>query len=159
MKVLDLVCAQGHTFEGWFGSEQDYADQQDRGLLTCPVCAEARVTRRPSAPRLNLSTSRRDAEVVAAPTAGSVAPSPVTPPDPAQVLQRALVQAVQNVLRSTEDVGERFVEEARRIHYGETQARNIRGQATPEQRAELQDEGIEVLALPMLLEEPSGPVH
>jgi hypothetical protein len=75
------------------------------------------------------------------------------------VLQRALVQAVQNVLRSTEDVGERFVEEARRIHYGETQARNIRGQATPEQRAELQDEGIEVLTLPVLLEEPSGPVH
>jgi hypothetical protein len=159
MKVLDLVCAQGHTFEGWFGSEQDYVDQQDRGLLTCPVCTEARVTRRPSAPRLNLSSSRREGEVAAAPTAESAAASSSTPPNPAQALQRALVQAVQNVLRSTEDVGERFVEEARRIHYGEVQARNIRGQATPEQRAELQDEGIEVLTLPMLSEESSGPVH
>lgn len=154
MKVLDLVCAQGHPFEGWFGSEQDYVDQQNRGLLTCPMCSEARVTRRPSAPRLNLSTSRRDTEVAAAPAA-----APPAPTNPAQALQRALVQAVQNVLRSTEDVGERFVDEARRMHYGEVQARNIRGQATPEQRAELQDEGIEVLTLPMLSEGPSGPVH
>lgn len=156
MKVLDLVCAQGHTFEGWFGSEQDYADQQNRGLLTCPVCSETHVVRRPSAPRLNLSTSRRETE------GGPPAVAPAAPsaaPNSAQALQRALVQVVQDVLRRTEDVGERFVEEARRIHYGEAQARNIRGQATPEQRAELQDEGIEVLTLPMLSEEPSGPVH
>lgn len=157
MKVLDLVCAQGHAFEGWFGSAQDYADQQGRGLLTCPVCSEARVTRRPSAPRLNLSTSRRETEGAASPAVAPAA-SP-TPSDPAQALQRALVQVVQDVLRRTENVGERFAEEARRIHYGEAQARNIRGQATPEQRAELQDEGIEVLTLPVLSEEPSGPVH
>lgn len=61
MKVLDLRCANGHRFEGWFGSDADLQSQQERGLLTCPVCGHNEVERLPSAPRLNLSSSRADA--------------------------------------------------------------------------------------------------
>lgn len=136
MKVFNLRCGNGHGFEGWFASEDDFLDQNGRGLLTCPLCADQVVTRMPSAPRLNLSAT---AESSPAST------TTVSMPD----LQAAWLQAVRQVMASTEDVGERFTDEARRIHYGESDPRAIRGQATPEQRAELLEEGIEVVALPL----------
>lgn len=139
MKVLNLHCANGHGFEGWFASEDDFMDQNGRGLIECPLCADRIVTRLPSAPRLNLSGAR-EVTPVAAP-----ATTMVTKAD----MQAAWMQAVRQVMAQTEDVGDRFPEEARRIHYGEVEQRGIRGQATPEQRAELLDEGIEVMALPV----------
>jgi hypothetical protein len=157
MKVLDLRCAHGHGFEGWFASEGDYASQQERGLVECPLCGEKSVDRLPSAPRLNLGAAppaeRRPAPV---PSAGM--PTPPTPSPEAVTLQNMWVEAVKHVMERTEDVGERFSEEARKIHYGEAESRGIRGQATPEQRAELADEGIEVVSLPV---PPSlkGPAH
>ena len=103
--------------------------------MQCPVCADSRVVRLPSAPRLNVSSLRAD-------TAMPVA-------DPKAQLQSHWMRAMRQVLASTEDVGERFPEEARRIHYGEIEERGIRGQATREDADALREEGIEVVALPV----------
>ncbi len=152
MKVLDLRCGAGHSFEGWFASEADYHSQGERGLLDCPVCGNADVARLPSAPRLNLS--------------GATAPAaerdgPVSPPAAARrpdtradvALQghvaARLAEVVSELLKQTEDVGDRFAEEARRIHYGESESKAIRGQTTPAEREALADEGIEVFTLPV----------
>jgi hypothetical protein len=140
MKVLDLRCQHGHGFEGWFASEDDFLDQNGSGLVECPLCGDRIVQRLPSAPRLNLSGA---SEPVAA------QPSAPAPAGPQPDLQALWLKAVHHVLATTEDVGERFADEARRIHYGETEARGIRGQATPEQREALHDEGIEVMPLPI----------
>ena len=153
MKVLNLSCADGHAFEGWFASEDDFIRQRDASMLSCPVCGSPTVHRLPSAPRLNLSHAKGDAE--------PAAPRPAaegTGAAPAQALQAAWLHAVQQVVANTEDVGERFPEEVRRIHYGEADARGIRGQASPEQRAALQDEGIEVFSLP-IPKGLDGPTH
>lgn len=143
MKVLDLRCANGHGFEGWFASDEDFMDQNGRGLVECPLCADKVVTRLPSAPRLNLSGARAPLETAAPPPA-----APTVDARPAD-LQAAWLQAVRHMLAHTEDVGERFAEEARRIHYGEEPQRGIRGQATPEERHALREEGIETMSIPL----------
>ena len=137
MKVLDLRCANGHGFEGWFGSEDDFLDQNGRGLVECPLCADRVITRLPSAPRLNLSGAREPD-----PAAAKAEPA-------AADLQAMWMQMVRHAIKNTDDVGERFAEEARRIHYGETGARGIRGVASPQERQALHEEGIEVLSLPI----------
>ncbi len=135
MKVLNLRCAQDHRFEGWFASDEDEASQRDRGLLACPLCGDADVQRLPSAPRLNFG---------AAPPAEAKVALPA--PDD---LQGLWLRAVQHVMQHTEDVGERFAEEARRIHYREVPHRGIRGQTSQDEAQALREEGIEVLALPV----------
>lgn len=141
MKVLNLQCSHGHGFEGWFGSEDDYQAQFDRGLVECPLCADKAITRLPSAPRLNLSGSREEVMVPAAKPAAAT---------PEQASVEALwLGAVRHVMANTEDVGERFAEEARRIHYGESEHRGIRGRTSAEDAQALRDEGIEVMALPL----------
>lgn len=135
MKVLNLRCRHEHAFEGWFASEDDYRSQLDRDLLECPVCADRTILRLPSAPRLNVSKPREAPEGL--------------PLDPRIRLQTQWLRAVREVLDNTEDVGERFPEEARRIHYGEARERGIRGQASREDADALRDEGIEVMALPV----------
>jgi hypothetical protein len=139
MKVLNLRCAHSHVFEGWFGSEQEFQDQLARKLLECPMCGDTQVDKLPSAPRLNLGARPE--------------PQPGTRQDvvtvPEAAMQAAFLQVVRQVLASTEDVGERFAEEARRIHYGEAQERGIRGQASAEETQALLEEGISVLPLPI----------
>ncbi len=125
MKVLDLQCSHGHVFEGWFASHEDYESQRERGLLTCPVCEDAQVNKMLSDPRLNLAQ---------------------TPP---QQIQAAMLKMVRHVMANTEDVGNRFAEEARKIHHGEAQERSIRGQASREETEALLDEGIDILPLPV----------
>ena len=146
MKVLNLRCANGHGFEGWFASEDDFLGQNGRALIECPMCADRVIGRLPSAPRLNLSGAR---EVM--PLPGSPAASPEPMPGaraatPDQVLA-AYLQGMRKLLARTEDVGPRFPEEARRIHYGEAPNRGIRGHATPQEREALRDEGIDTVAL------------
>ncbi len=192
MKVLDLQCGQHHVFEGWFGSEDDFQSQLTRGLVTCPLCSDPRVTKKLSAPRLNLNTSRGDRDTTgheathaaghsadragvhqtgqsdqapAQHTTNASAPTPTAPTlsslqevanlEPAQ-LQAALLKMVRHVVANTEDVGNSFPEEARKMHYGETEARNIRGRATPKETEALIDEGIAVMPLPLpdVLKEP-----
>ncbi len=166
MKVLNLQCGAGHGFEGWFGSEADIADQQARGLLTCPVCSSHEIHRLPSAPRLNLSGARepRASAVPAGAGPGTTPAVPATvrqpaPPTPpamtpeaaahAAVMQAAYLHAVRELMARTEDVGPRFAEEARRIHYGETEERQIRGKTTPDEAEALREEGIEFFSVPV----------
>jgi hypothetical protein len=170
MKVLNLQCAGMHTFEGWFGSEEDYQSQRERGLVACPLCANAEVRKLPSAPRLNLgATEPRSAkspapeESVNAPCAASpeakvpTAPTPESVvsslsqvhPETAEMVQEAWMKMVKHVMANTEDVGRNFAEEARKMHYGESEERNIRGQASVEETKDLLEEGIDVLPLPV----------
>jgi hypothetical protein len=150
MKVLDLRCNNGHGFEGWFGSDEDYMAQNGRGLIECPMCADKIVTRMPSAPRLNLSGARAAPPVALVDAAAGGEPSaPAVKPKAAPDLQAAWLATVRHLMANTEDVGPRFAEEARRIHYGETPPRGIRGQATPDERSALQEEGIETVAVPV----------
>ena len=144
MKVLDLCCAQDHRFEGWFASEEDAQSQISRDLVQCPVCGDHAVTRLPSAPRLNLSGA------TAKPAPTQVRSGDEGKADAQQLmhaLQAHYLKAVRQVLSQTEDVGERFVEEARRMHYEEAPERGIRGSATPEDVQALADEGIETFPL------------
>lgn len=150
MRVLDLRCANGHRFEGWFASEDDFLQQNGRSLIECPLCADRVIGRMPSAPRLNLSGARESATAApgAEAPAAAEAPAPAGGPQPAE-LQSAWLAGVRQLLARTENVGPRFAEEARRIHYGEAPQRGIRGQATPREREELADEGIETVAIPV----------
>ena len=133
MKVLNLRCAHDHRFEGWFSSDEDFESQASRGLVGCPACGDASISKLPSAPRLNVSGLKEEGAA----------------PDRMAAIQAAALQAVQHVMARTEDVGERFPEEARRIHYGEAEARGIRGRASAEDAQALRDEGIEVVSLPV----------
>lgn len=152
MKVFDLQCTSQHVFEGWFGSETDFSDQLARQLVQCPMCGDDRIEKRLSAPRLNLSRS-------ADPHGGpGEAATPARPDSTEVALASPQTEATQAVLRlakamleQTQDVGPRFAEEARKIHYGESQARPIRGQATPEQTRDLLEEGVPVM--PFMLPE------
>ena len=147
MKVLDLQCGQLHVFEGWFASEDDYLSQHDRGLVTCPVCGDSAITKRLSAPRLNLSGARAGADQEQRGQSSDNQESDV---------QAALMTVARHLVAMTDDVGDNFASEARKIHYGEIKARGIRGQASPAEALSLLDEGIAVLpfALPEALKGP-----
>src|SRR3954467_12476469 len=136
MKVLNLRCDGGHDFEGWFASEDDFVAQSQRTAIACPLCASTDISRLPSAPRLNVGRH-------AAPEAAAVAGGTQV------TLQSHWLKVVRQVMSSTEDVGDRFAEEARRIHYGEVEERGIRGRATREDADALREEGIAVVALPI----------
>jgi hypothetical protein len=159
MKVLDLKCSHDHRFEGWFASTDEFESQLSRKLVACPVCSTTEVSRMPSAPRLNLSASRSSSrsEQGEKEVAGSnVAQAAQPPQDADQALQARALQFMREILAKTENVGDRFAEEARRMHYDEAPARNIRGVATPEDAHALMEEGIDVMPLPVpaALKEP-----
>lgn len=175
MKVYDLCCPAQHHFEGWFGSAADFDTQLARSLIACPICNSSQIEKRPSAPRLNLSGAKapqesgpgRDrvsqgnssANPSGQPTATAggqqISPAPDGAGPSPQQIQAAMLELARQVLARTEDVGEQFADEARRIHYNEAPERAIRGVATPDERAELLDEGIEIfpLAIPAALKE------
>jgi hypothetical protein len=154
MKVLDLQCAQGHAFEGWFASEQDFVSQCERSLVQCPLCGDATVHKLLSAPRLNLSLSRHDQradiEVLSEPA------QPIAPSVADGTLTSAWLELSRRIIASTQDVGERFAEEARKMHYGEAEERSIRGKTTLDEARALVEEGIDVLpmVLPQSLKKP-----
>lgn len=145
MKVLNLRCDQDHGFEGWFASEDEFSAQTQSAAIACPLCGSTSIRRMPSAPRLNVARH-------SAPVPDAAQPSTM------MTLQSQWLRAVQHVMRSTEDVGDRFAEEARRIHYGEVEERGIRGRASSEDAEALRDEGISVMALP-LPDALKGPIH
>ena len=140
MKVLNLHCGQGHVFEGWFAGEDDFQSQLGQGLLECPMCGTHEVRKALSAPRLNLG-----ARAPASPPSSEAAPASA----PGAALQAAWLSAARRIMAESEDVGARFAEEARRMHYGEASQRAIRGQASLEETAQLLDEGIPVVPLPL----------
>jgi hypothetical protein len=148
LKVYDLQCEHGHVFEGWFGSDDNYESQRERGLLSCPVCDSREVNKKLSAPRLNVSHIRAVQESgqgeasVAAPGAAQMAQ-----------LQAEVMRHIRQMVRNTENVGDRFVQEARRMHEGEIEERAIRGTATAQEREELLSEGITVMPIPDFLDD------
>jgi hypothetical protein len=150
MIVFDLACTQGHRFEGWFASADDFASQAKGAMVRCPVCDDAGVVRLPSAkvrigrggPRTETSPSPPSAASAPAISAGTEAVAGI----PAEVLAK-----LRDVIRNTENVGRRFPEEARKIHYEEAPARPIRGQASKEESEALAEEGIEFSPLPDFL--------
>jgi len=130
--VLDLICDQDHRFEAWFASSDAFDTQLATGLVSCPHCASRQLRRLPSAPYVQ--TSSHSAQTL-------------PKPDPAAIAAR-LVDALRSAASQSEDVGERFAEEARRIHHGEAEERAIRGKAKQSDVLELIDEGIAVLPVP-----------
>jgi hypothetical protein len=142
MKVLNLCCANDHRFEGWFGSDDDFTSQLERSMVECPLCGDHMITRLPTAPRLNVSGATKGKE-------GEPSPAPADGQPQAEQLQAKWIKAVRHAIANTEDVGERFAEEARRIHYGEAEERGIRGQASADEAQSLREEGIDVVALPI----------
>ena len=159
MKVLNLQCAHQHSFEGWFGSEDDFQSQLHRGLVECPMCADKAIVKMPSAPRLNFGGHRAPVESVPQanePTSTDtpedtnlVAVDAPTQASPTPEQQAAFFKALRHVVANTEDVGDKFANQARAMHYGDVEPRSIRGQATPREASELIEEGIDVMALPM----------
>lgn len=161
MKVLNLRCSRLHSFEGWFASEDDFQQQLARGLIECPMCADSGIQKMPSAPRLNFGGHQAGDSKASSAEPGGVAPLKndaahggqveISRPDATNpAVQAAFLSALRQVVANTEDVGQRFADEARRIHYGEAEARSIRGQASARQAVDLLEEGIEVIPLPML---------
>lgn len=167
MKVLNLLCTRQHSFEGWFASEDDFLVQLARGLIECPLCADKGIHKLPSAPRLNLGAYRAGDQTHDAVSGGFSRETPSSGPlanagtlstdavmgmpdgiSPAE--QAAFLKALRHLLATTEDVGERFAIEARRMHYGEIEARSIRGQTGAREAVELLEEGIDIMPLPLL---------
>lgn len=152
MIVLDLSCANEHRFEGWFASSAAFEDQRSQGLVSCPVCNTAAVRRLPSAPYVQTRSAQTPASSGTQASSAPALPTraPATPvsglPSPAAVAE--LLGTLRRMAKSAEDVGERLPEEARRIHYGEAEARDIRGAASRDEVEELLEEGIVVLPVP-----------
>jgi hypothetical protein len=156
-----LICDREHSFESWFQSSAAFDKQVKRGLITCPVCDSAKVSKALMAPRLSGVKKRGHAaapEVPApeAPTSETpaAAPAPVAMMSPQEREFRAKLKELrEHVTKNADYVGQKFPEEARKMHYGEAEHRSIYGEASPEQAKELHEEGIEFHALPVLPDE------
>lgn len=154
MILYRLRCAQGHEFESWFKDSKTYERQEKKSLIDCPLCGESRVERAIMAPRLGRGGKE---PAVPAPSA-----PPPTAPSPQQQqmaalartmpkeLREALLKVREHVEKNCEHVGDRFAEEARKIHYGESDRRGIYGQSSDEEARALAEEGIEFGRLPWL---------
>ena len=146
MIIFELACAHGHRFEGWFASGEEFARQQERALVTCPVCDDSHIERLPSARVSVAKGAARDNAPAAEPTEERDTPVPAAAGLPSEAVAR-----LREIVRTTENVGRRFPEEARKIHYREVPARAIRGQASRDEAKALTDEGIEFTSLPSFL--------
>ena len=140
MIKFSLRCDQGHDFEAWFRDSGDFDTQKKRGFLECPSCGSNHVEKALMAPRV--TTARKREEVAVA--IGNAAQ---------REIMAKLHEMAREVRKSGEDVGNRFPEEARKIHYGETDARGIYGKATVEEVTGLLEEGVEIMPLPDLPED------
>src|SRR5512146_787409 len=132
MIVYDLKCRKGHQFEAWFRDSAAYDDQVEAGKVLCPVCGDRKVAKALMAPNIS---SRKE-------------PSSSEHQKLVKLAAKQLAQLREQVEKNCENVGERFAEEARKIHYGETEKRNIYGDATEEQADALQEEGVEFSRIP-----------
>ena len=152
----NLVCDRRHEFESWFQDSAAYDKQAKRGLVSCPLCGSAKVEKAIMAPRL----ARKDkstpimAPVEEATPAAAATPAPVAMISPQEKEFRAKLKELRDHLTSNADnVGKKFPEEARKMHYGEIEHRSIYGEATPQDAKDLHEEGIEFHPLPVLPEE------
>ena len=134
MKVYNLQCEEGHSFEGWFRSENDFISQTKKELFSCPICDNSSISRIPSAAHIQ-SNKARDTRINNNTISHEV--------------QKKLVEVAKQILKDSENVGSRFAEEAKKIHRKESKVRSIHGTATLKESLELKDEGIDVLTLPL----------
>jgi hypothetical protein len=153
-----LTCEHGHGFESWFQSSGAYDKQVARRLVTCPICASYKVEKAIMAPRLARADKRdtpSEPAVEPAPVAAAAEPkTPVAMMSPQEREFRTKLKELRDhIVRSSDYVGQKFPEEARRMHYGETEPRSIYGEASAEDATALAEEGIEVHHLPRLPEE------
>ncbi len=134
MISFNIRCENGHVFEAWFNNSTAYEEQSASGKVVCPDCGNSSVKKAPMSPRVNMGTSR---------------PSATNVP-PVAAIREMISEIHRHVSENTEDVGENFAEEARRIHYGETEERGIRGEASDDEVQDLEEEDINVYRLPNL---------
>jgi len=132
-----LACDNGHSFEGWFSSSADFDRQAELGLVSCPVCGSATVGKELMAPSVSTARKKDETKVLMMDQARKEAVAKI----------RELVTSIRE---NAEDVGVKFPEEARKIHYGEAEQRGLIGQATIDEAKALLEEGIEIAALPVL---------
>ncbi len=145
MIKYQLVCAHDHTFDAWFRDSAAYDLQAGAGEVLCPACGTSEVSKALMTPRL----ARRKGADEAPPAVA--APVPAAPPKPAMLaaaMGQALRQLREVVEKTCDNVGDKFADEARKIHYGESEARGIYGQTTPEEAEDLRDEGVEFVSVP-----------
>jgi hypothetical protein len=143
-----LSCEAGHAFESWFPSSDSFDDQVARGLVACPVCASPKVAKQLMAPALG---RRSEAPSLPAPAEAPAAPEPVRLMSEPERQVRAMLKALhEHVARTSDNVGPRFADEARKMHYGETEQRAIHGEASLAEASALLEEGIAVQPLPPL---------
>lgn len=144
-----LTCTADHRFEAWFRSADDFDGQARRGLLSCPVCGSGGIRKALMAPAV---ATRGDREPAPAVPAAATVPAALANPEMAEIVAR--IRALKaKLLENSEDVGGRFAEEARRIHYGEAPARAVHGQASGDEARALVEEGVGILPLPVLPDE------
>lgn len=158
-----LACAKGHTFESWFQNSAAYDKQAKRGLVECPTCGSSKVEKALMAPKL-AGTKKRPA--LPAPTPATpaatpdAAPAAVEAPAPVAMIspqehefRTKLKELREHLTKNADNVGQKFPEEARKMHYGESEQRSIYGQASPQEAKDLYEEGIEFHPLPVLPDE------
>lgn len=163
MMKYALVCERKHNFEVWFGDSADYDRQRKRGLVTCPVCDSKKVEKAIMAPSLGRGAKKRSAPVpIEVPPVETPAPMPEVPAAPPAAEPVAMISPQEREFRAklkelrdhltknADNVGKKFPEEARKMHYGEIEHRSIYGEASPQEAKELHDEGIEFHPLPVL---------
>lgn len=150
-----LVCDKGHDFESWFADSAAYDKQAKRKLIACPVCQSVKVEKAIMAPRLATSKQRRGTEFSVPPTESRApapeAPTPVAVISPQeQEFRTKLKELRDHLIKNSENVGAKFPEQARKMHYGEMEHRSIYGVASPDEAKDLAEEGIEFHSLPVL---------
>ncbi|MBA4765313.1 DUF1178 family protein [Qipengyuania huizhouensis] len=150
MIVFDLHCDQGHRFEGWFGSSNDFDNQMERGLIDCPECGSKSIGKAPMAPSVGTKGNKRESRHPAKEAQLSNAPMP---PEVEKAI-RQLANAQAKALESSKWVGDKFAEEARSQHYGEKDETPIHGKATRKEAEELAAEGISVAPILFPIAEP-----
>jgi len=158
-----LVCAEGHPFESWFQSSAAYDRQARQKLVTCPICGSAKVEKQIMAPRLAGARKRGKTPPPAAGEHPAPAPAPEAPAAETapvammspqeQELRKKLRDLREHLTKNADYVGQKFPEEARKMHYGEIDHRSIYGEASPEEAKKLHEEGIEFHPLPVLPDE------
>jgi hypothetical protein len=154
-----LICEKGHDFESWFQDSAAYDKQAKRGLVTCPQCGSAKVEKAIMAPRLSATAKKRGAPIQApapavesSPTPAASAPVAMISPQE-QEFRSKLKELRDHLTKNADNVGPKFPEEARKMHYGEIEHRSIYGVASPDEAKELSEEGIEFHPLPLLPDE------
>jgi hypothetical protein len=164
MILYRLRCRKGHEFDSWFKDSKAYERQEKRSLIGCPTCGDSRIVRALMAPRIGKGGKRTvtDVEMPAETATPAPAPSSQQPPSPQHQQMAALAQQMPKEMRETllklreqvekncEPVGQNFAEEARKIHYGESDKRGIYGETTDDEAEALAEEGIEFGRLPWI---------